>query len=134
MAVDPGIKILLVEDAGTMRKMEVRILKQLGFNNIIEAKDGNDAIEKLEAALDIDLVISDWAMPEKDGHELLCWIRGQEQFKDRASGTEHLRRIGLDLHPLGDREGTGRHQCRRPLKLDQTQPARTGRRQPLHVT
>lgn len=82
MAVDPGIKILLVEDAGTMRKMEVRILNQLGFHNIVEAKDGNDAIEKIEASLNIDLVISDWAMPGMDGHELLCWIRGHEQFKD----------------------------------------------------
>jgi len=81
MAVDPGIKILLAEDAGTMRKMEVRILNQLGFKNIVEAKDGNDAIEKLTTFPDIDLVISDWAMPGKDGHELLTWIRGQEKFK-----------------------------------------------------
>ena len=82
MPVDPGIKILLVEDAGTMRKMEVRILKQLGFNNIAEAKDGNDAVEKLTASPDFDLVISDWAMPGMDGHELLQWLRGQEQFKN----------------------------------------------------
>jgi ABC-type nitrate/sulfonate/bicarbonate transport system substrate-binding protein len=82
MAVDPGIKILLAEDAGTMRKMEVRILNQLGFKNIVEAKDGNDAVEKLSASPDFDLVISDWAMPGKDGHELLTWIRGQENLKD----------------------------------------------------
>ena len=82
MSVDSGIKILLAEDAGTMRKMEVRILNQLGFNNIVEAKDGNDAIEKLQASSKFDLIISDWAMPGKDGHELLCWVRGQEQFKD----------------------------------------------------
>jgi chemotaxis signal transduction protein/CheY-like chemotaxis protein/ABC-type nitrate/sulfonate/bicarbonate transport system substrate-binding protein len=81
MAVDPGIKILLAEDAGTMRKMEVRILNQLGFKNITEAKDGNDAVEKLQASPDFDLVISDWAMPGMDGYEFLKWIRGQEQFK-----------------------------------------------------
>ena len=46
MSVDSGIKILLAEDAGTMRKMEVRILNQLGFNNIVEAKDGNDAMRR----------------------------------------------------------------------------------------
>jgi chemotaxis signal transduction protein/ABC-type nitrate/sulfonate/bicarbonate transport system substrate-binding protein/CheY-like chemotaxis protein len=62
--------------------MEVRILKQLGFNNIAEAKDGNDAVEKLTASPDFDLVISDWAMPGMDGHELLQWLRGQEQFKN----------------------------------------------------
>jgi chemotaxis signal transduction protein/ABC-type nitrate/sulfonate/bicarbonate transport system substrate-binding protein len=82
MAVDPGIKILLAEDAGTMRKMEVRILNQLGFKNIVEATDGNDALEKLTASPDFDLVISDWAMPGKDGHELLTWMRGQEDFKN----------------------------------------------------
>ena len=82
MAVDPGIKILLAEDAGTMRKMEVRILNQLGYKNIVEAADGNDALQKLQASPDFDLVISDWAMPGKDGHELLTWIRGQENFKE----------------------------------------------------
>ena len=82
MAVDLGIKILLVEDAGTMRKMEVRILNQLGFTNVIEAVDGKDAVEKLEQEAGIQLVISDWAMPEMDGHELLCWMRGQTSFKD----------------------------------------------------
>jgi len=81
MAVDPGIKILLAEDAGTMRKMEIRILNQLGYKNIVEAGDGNDAVEKLQASPDFDLVISDWAMPGNDGHELLTWIRGQEKFK-----------------------------------------------------
>ena len=82
MALDPGIKILLVEDAGTMRKMEVRILNQLGFSNVIEAVDGKDAVEKLQQEAGIQLVISDWAMPEMDGHELLCWMRGQASFKD----------------------------------------------------
>ena len=81
MAVDPGIKILLVEDANTMRKMEVRILKQLGFSNIVEATDGNDAIEKLQREQDVQLIISDWAMPHKDGLELLQWVRHETAFK-----------------------------------------------------
>lgn len=82
MAVDPGIKILLVEDAGTMRKMEVRILKQLGYSNIVEAGDGEEAIEKLQQEEGVQLVISDWAMPKKDGLELLRWIRTEDTFKD----------------------------------------------------
>lgn len=80
MAVDTGIKILLVEDAGTMRKMEVRILNQLGFTNIVEATDGEDAIHKLRTEEGIQLIISDWAMPVKDGHELLLWVREQEAY------------------------------------------------------
>ncbi|ADH87199.1 chemotaxis protein CheW [Desulfurivibrio alkaliphilus] len=82
MAIDPNIKILLVEDAGTMRKMEAKILGQVGFNNIVEAVDGQDAVEKLQADQDIGLVISDWSMPNMDGLELVQWLRSQEQLKD----------------------------------------------------
>jgi len=81
MALDPQMKILLVEDAGTMRKMEARILGQVGFTNIVEAVDGNDAMEKLGAEPDIALVISDWSMPNCDGYQLLQWMRGQDGFK-----------------------------------------------------
>lgn len=82
MALDPQMKILLVEDAKTMRKMEARILGQVGFNNIVEAVDGNDAMEKLTADPDIALVISDWSMPNCDGYQLLQWIRQQDGFKN----------------------------------------------------
>lgn len=82
MVVDTQIKILLVEDAGTMRKMEIRILNQLGFENIIEAVDGNDAVAKLEAESGIELVISDWAMPGMNGHQLLCWMRERDPFQN----------------------------------------------------
>lgn len=80
MAVDPNIRILLVEDASVMRKMEIKILDQLGFRNVVEAVDGNDAIEKLQLDNDIGLILSDWAMPNKDGYELLKWVRNQEKF------------------------------------------------------
>ena len=82
MALDPQMKILLVEDAGTMRKMEARILGQIGLTNIVEAVDGNDAMEKLGAEPDIALVISDWSMPNCDGLQLLQWMRGQDGFKN----------------------------------------------------
>jgi chemotaxis signal transduction protein/CheY-like chemotaxis protein/ABC-type nitrate/sulfonate/bicarbonate transport system substrate-binding protein len=72
------IKILLVEDAPTMRRMEVKILSQIGFTDVIEAQDGEDAIKKFTDSPDIQLVISDWAMPHKDGKELLIWIRGND--------------------------------------------------------
>ena len=80
MGIDPRLKILLVEDAGTMRKMEIQLLAKLHFTNVVEAINGNDAIAKLKTEPDIALVISDWAMPEMDGYELLTWIRSQEQF------------------------------------------------------
>lgn len=81
MALDSSMPILLVEDAGTMRKMEIKILNGLGFTSIQEAVDGNDAIDKLNANPGIRLVISDWSMPNKDGLELLQWMRSSEAFQ-----------------------------------------------------
>ncbi|PKN62150.1 MAG: response regulator receiver protein [Deltaproteobacteria bacterium HGW-Deltaproteobacteria-15] len=82
MALNPDdIRILLVEDAAVMRKMEIKILNQLGFRDVLEAVDGNDAIEKLHLHKDIRLVLSDWAMPNKDGYELLKWVREQEEYR-----------------------------------------------------
>ncbi len=82
MSMDTAIKILLVEDTATMRKMEVKILNQVGFSNIIEVGDGQEAIAKLEGEKDIELVISDWSMPNMDGLQLVQWMRSHEQFKD----------------------------------------------------
>lgn len=81
MPVDPSIKVLLVEDAGTMRKMEARILNQIGFTNIVEAVDGDDAVAKLTAEGDVQLVISDWAMPNRDGYALVQWMRADGRFQ-----------------------------------------------------
>lgn len=82
MGVDSNIKILLVEDASTMRKMELKILKQLGFENVLEAIDGNAAVEALQNDQEIKLIISDWAMPNMDGYELLTWVRSADNFAD----------------------------------------------------
>jgi len=81
MSIDPNIAILLVEDSAIMRKMEMSVLKSVGFTNITEASDGNDAILKLESN-PIDIVLSDWNMPGMSGYDLLVWVRNSEQFKD----------------------------------------------------
>ena len=80
--MDPkNITILLVEDAAVMRKIELKTLKSLGFETIIEAADGEIAVAKLQENEKVDLIISDWNMPNKDGYELLVWVRGEEKFK-----------------------------------------------------
>jgi len=82
MTIEPQKRtILLVEDAATMRKIEVKTLKSLGFKNIMEAVDGEDAVSKLQENRGIDLVISDWNMPNKSGYDLLVWIRSHEETK-----------------------------------------------------
>jgi chemotaxis signal transduction protein/CheY-like chemotaxis protein/ABC-type nitrate/sulfonate/bicarbonate transport system substrate-binding protein len=78
MAVDKNIKILLVEDAGVMRKMEIKTLNSLDFNNVSEAENGKEAIEILKKDPAFELIISDWNMPVMDGFELLNWVRSNE--------------------------------------------------------
>jgi chemotaxis signal transduction protein/ABC-type nitrate/sulfonate/bicarbonate transport system substrate-binding protein len=80
MAPNSDIKILLVEDSGTMRKMEVSIIKRLGYENLLEAENGAKAMELLSERDDIDLIISDWNMPDKDGYDLLLWVRANQQY------------------------------------------------------
>jgi len=76
MQTDPkDVKILLAEDAKTMRKIEVRILKSLGYTDVIEAEDGLQAKELLQKRKGITLIISDWNMPNMSGFEFLTWIR-----------------------------------------------------------
>jgi len=75
MALNKNIKILLVEDAGVMRKMEIKTLNSLDFNNIIEAKNGNDAVVSLQKDPSVELIISDWNMPKMDGFEMLRHLK-----------------------------------------------------------
>ncbi len=81
MALNPNIKILVVDDFATMRKIIKNILTQLGFKNIVEADDGTTALEVLKKQK-VDLIISDWNMPKMSGIELLKAVRGDENLKD----------------------------------------------------
>jgi two-component system chemotaxis response regulator CheY len=81
MPVDTKMKVLVVDDFSTMRRIVKNILRQLGFENIVEADDGESAMRKLESER-IDFVVSDWNMPKMSGLELLKWVRGHDEFKD----------------------------------------------------
>ena len=80
--LDNNMRILLAEDAKSMRKMEVKILAEAGFPNVIQAEDGQEAADKLASGEKIDLVISDWSMPNMDGLQLVQWLRSREEFKN----------------------------------------------------
>jgi len=81
MSIPEDIKILLVEDAVTMRKIEIKTLNSLGFKNILEAGDGQIATQILQEQGDVGLVISDWNMPNMGGYELLVWMRERDDFE-----------------------------------------------------
>jgi two-component system chemotaxis response regulator CheY len=74
MAMDTNIKVLIVDDFATMRKVIRNLLKQSGYENIVEAEDGVMALSELKANR-IDFVISDWNMPNMTGLELLKAVR-----------------------------------------------------------
>ena len=78
--MDTSIKILIVDDFATMRRILKNILKQLGFKNLVEADDGTTAWDVLESQ-EIDLIISDWNMPKMTGLELLKKVRDSTQYK-----------------------------------------------------
>ena len=74
MSVDKSMDILIVDDYKTMLRIIRNLLKQLGFNNVDEATDGTEALEKI-AAKQYGLIISDWNMEPMTGIELLRKIR-----------------------------------------------------------
>jgi len=75
------MKILVVDDFQTMRRIIRNYLRQLGFNNVEEAEDGDVALEKLNET-QIDFVITDWNMPKMTGIDLLKKIRAENNFKN----------------------------------------------------
>jgi two-component system chemotaxis response regulator CheY len=80
MPLNPGAKILVVDDFSTMRRFIRNILDQLGYSEAEEADDGDSALEKLRGTR-FDLVIADWNMPRMNGLDLVKAIRADEELK-----------------------------------------------------
>lgn len=80
MAADPKMKILVVDDFSTMRRIVRNLLKELGFTNVDEAEDGAIALQKLQGG-GFDFVVTDWNMPNMDGLTLLQTVRATPQLK-----------------------------------------------------
>lgn len=76
---DKSLNFLVVDDFTTMRRIVRNLLKELGFTNVDEAEDGQDALNQLQAGK-FDFVISDWNMPNMDGLALLKTLRAEERF------------------------------------------------------
>jgi len=81
MAVNKDMPVLIVDDYKTMLRIVRNLLKQLGFNNVDEATDGAQALEKARAK-QYGLIISDWNMEPMTGYELLKEVRADNQLKD----------------------------------------------------
>jgi|TARA_R100001224_G_scaffold22440_1_gene11473 two-component system chemotaxis response regulator CheY len=78
-ALDKNMKILVVDDFSTMRRIIKNLLRDLGFTNIQEADDGNTALPMLQNG-DFDFVVTDWNMPGMQGIDLLKEIRKDDNL------------------------------------------------------
>jgi len=73
---------MIVDDSMTMRKIIKQILTAEGFDRFIEAEDGNDALNKLRLNDDVDLILTDWNMPQMDGMTFLKAVKSTDAFKN----------------------------------------------------
>jgi two-component system chemotaxis response regulator CheY len=74
------LKILAVDDSPTMRRIIINTLKRAGYNDVVEANDGKDALAKLKVEKP-NFVITDWNMPEMDGLTFISTLRGMAEYK-----------------------------------------------------
>ena len=74
------MKILVVDDYSTMRRIIRNLLTQIGYSEIDEAADGNEALQKLRS-IHYGLVISDWNMEPMTGYDLLKQVRADDKLK-----------------------------------------------------
>jgi two-component system chemotaxis response regulator CheY len=94
--IDKDINFLVVDDFPTVRQFVRSLLNELGFTNVDEAEDGQDALNKLRTG-NFGFVVSDWNMPNLDGLELLKEIRQDDALKElpvlivsSEAKTEHI--------------------------------------------
>ena len=80
--MDGTLKILIIDDFATMRKIVSNYLNKLGFKHITESDSAATAWNLLQTE-DFDLIISDYNIPEMNGLELLTKIRGDSRLKDQ---------------------------------------------------
>lgn len=75
------MKILVVDDFSTMRRIIKNLLRDLGFTNTHEADDGNTALPQLQTG-NFDFLVTDWNMPGMQGIDLLKAVRADENLKN----------------------------------------------------
>ncbi|PID43394.1 MAG: chemotaxis protein CheY [Gammaproteobacteria bacterium] len=79
--MDKSMKILVVDDFSTMRRIIKNLLRDLGFTNTDEADDGNTALPMLQTGK-YDFLVTDWNMPGMTGIELLRAVRSDDSLKN----------------------------------------------------
>ena len=73
------MKFLVVDDSATMRRIVINSLQRIGFNEVVEAGDGREALDQFDAS--VRFVITDWNMPNMNGIELARALRARDDGK-----------------------------------------------------
>jgi len=76
------LKLLVVDDSSTMRRIIKNTLARLGHKDILEGEDGVQGWAQLDANPDVDMLITDWNMPEMNGLELVKKVRADDRFTE----------------------------------------------------
>lgn len=79
MPADPNMKILIVDDFSTMRRIIKNLLRDLGYNNTAEADDGQTGLPMLQSG-NFDFLVTDWNMPGMTGIDLLRAVRADDKL------------------------------------------------------
>ncbi len=76
------MKLLVVDDSSTMRRIIKNTLSRLGYDDVLEGENGIEGWTHMDADPSIGVLITDWNMPEMNGLELVRKVRADERFKD----------------------------------------------------
>ena len=76
------MKLLVVDDSSTMRRIIKNTLIRLNYKDVLEGEDGVEGWDVLDKNPDVDMLITDWNMPNMNGLELVKKVRADERFTD----------------------------------------------------
>lgn len=74
------MKFAVVDDSSTMRRIIVNTLKGMGHTDVIQGEDGVEGWKAIDANPDVDIILTDWNMPNMNGLDLVKKIRSDERF------------------------------------------------------
>ena len=75
------MRFLVVDDSSTMRRIIINTLNKLGYTDIVEAGNGREGVDKLAAGA-VDVIVTDWNMPEMSGIDFIRHVRSEQATKD----------------------------------------------------
>lgn len=76
------MRILLIDDSATMRRIQKTQVNGLGINDVVEAGDGEEGLKRLKESMPVDMIMLDWNMPVMDGLTFLKKLRADNTYKD----------------------------------------------------